>query len=93
MSAPDCPACAGEPGASHTCPDSGTFLAAEAHVAGEVEEIAAPWPTWQATIQLRLKAPDEETGRAHLTRLMGELLDDALVSELDFGFQAHEVTA
>lgn len=83
----------GKEGVPHTCPDSGTFLAAEAHVAGEVEEIAEAWPRWQATIHLTLAAADEPTARQHLTRLVGELLDDALVSELDFALELHEVTA
>lgn len=77
----------------HTCPDSGTFVAAEAHVIGEVEEIAAPWPNWQATIHLQLRAADEATARQHLTRLMGELLDDALVAQLDFALALVEVAA
>lgn len=89
----DCPACAGQPGAAHTCPDSGTFLAAEAHVAGEVEEIAQAWPTWEARIGLRLRAADEGAAREHLTRLMGDLLDDALVEGLEFSMWAWEVRA
>lgn len=82
--AEDCQACLGVEGVPHTCPGSGTFVAAEAHVAGEVDEIAAAWPKWRATIGLGVLAPDEETARQHLTRLMTELLDDAVVTELDF---------
>jgi hypothetical protein len=93
MTGDGCPACAGVPGAVHSCPDSGTFLAAEAHVAGEVEEIAEAWPTWEATIHLHLKAADEHGAREHLTRLMGDLLDDALVAQLDFALTLHAVTA
>jgi len=93
MSRADCAACRGVPGTPHTCPESGTFVAAEAHVAGEVEEIAEAWPDWQATIHLRLRAADEHAAREHLTRLMGDLLSDALVSQLDFALSAWEVRA
>ena len=87
----DCPACNGVEGATHTCPDSGTFLAAEGHASGEIEELAEAWPNWQAIIHLRLRAPDEQEARKCLTGLMGALLDDALVTELDFALKPHEV--
>jgi hypothetical protein len=83
--AEDCRACI-EPdgGYVHTCPGSGTFLAAEAHVAGEVDEIAATWPTFRATLHLELAAPDEETARRSLTHFVRELLDDGTVVGADF---------
>lgn len=86
----DCAACRGE-GGPHTCPDSGTFLAAEAHDSGEIEAKAEAWPNWEATIHLHLRAPTEQVAREHLTHLMGELLDDALVTELDFALALHEI--
>lgn len=89
----ECLACQGTPGAEHTCPGSGTFLAAEAHVAGEVEEIAAAWPRWQATVHLRLAAPDEEAARQSLTHFVRDVMEDGAVDELDFSIQAWEVTA
>ena len=88
-----CKACAGVEGVPHTCAGSGTWLGAEAHDSGEVEATAEAWPTWQATIHLRLRAPVEETARGHLTTLMAELLDDALVTELDFALEQVEVVA
>jgi len=88
-----CPACAGETDATHTCAGSGTFLAAEAHASGEVEAMAEAWPTYEATIHLRLRAPEEEDARRGLTKLMEELLDDALVTELDFSIRPYQVTA
>ena len=88
-----CEACAGVEGATHTCADSGTWLGAEAHDSGEVEATAEAWPNWQATIHLHLRAPDEDTARRALTGLMGVLLDDALVSELDFALEQAEVEA
>lgn len=89
----ECLACKGVEGASHTCPGSGTFLAAEAHDSGEIEATAEAWPNWQATIHLHLRAPDEPEARRCLTGLMGALLDDALVTELDFALGLDEVTA
>lgn len=88
-----CAACAGVEGVPHTCPGSGTFLAAEAHDSGELEATAEAWPNWQATIHLHLRAPDEQSARGHLTTLMAELLDDALVVELDFALALAEVSA
>lgn len=95
MSGAECEACANPgQGLTHTCPGSGTFLAAEAHVAGEVEEIAEAWPTWEVRIGLRLRAPDQDAARSHLTHLMRELLDDALVQGLDFALaELNEVEA
>lgn len=87
----ECEACAGVEGAVHTCPESGTFVAAEAHDSGEIEATAEAWPNWQATIHLHLRAPDEQVARQHLTGLMGGLLDDALVAELDFALELAEV--
>lgn len=89
----ECLACQGRAGAPHTCPGSGTFLAAEAHDSGEIEAQTEAWPNWLATIHLHLRAPDEHEARRHLTHLMGELLDDALVTELDFAIELAEVTA
>jgi hypothetical protein len=89
----DCPACAGVAGARHSCPGSGTFLAAEAHVAGEVDEIAAAWPRWQATVHLRLAAPDEEAARQSLTHFVRDVMADGAVDELDFAIEAYEVKA
>lgn len=86
-----CAACDGVEGATHTCPGSGTFLAAEAHDSGEIEAEAVAWPNWQATIHLHLRAPLEEVARQHLTGLMGALLDDALVESLDFALERAEV--
>jgi len=88
-----CRACDGVEGATHTCADSGTWLGAEAHDSGELEETAGAWPNWQATIHLHLRAPDEPEARRCLTGLMGVLLDDALVSELDFALEQAEVSA
>jgi len=88
-----CQACLGVAGATHTCAGSGTFLAAEAHDSGEVEEQAEAWPSFQSTIHLRLRAPDERDARGALTKLMEELLDDPLVTDLDFSIQRWEVTA
>jgi hypothetical protein len=87
----ECLACKGVPGTTHTCPGSGTFLAAEAHDSGEIEAAAGAWPNWQATIHLHLRAPDEQVARQHLTGLMGVLLDDALVAELDFALELAEI--
>lgn len=89
----DCAACAGAEGVPHTCPGSGTFLAAEAHDSGEIEATAEAWPNWEATIHLHLRAPDEHGARKHLTGLMTELLDDALVTDLDFALALHEIEA
>lgn len=87
-----CPACLDPSGGhQHTCPGSGTFLAAEAHVAGEVDEIAEGWPRWRATLHLDLAAPDEETARRSLTHFVRELLDDGTVVGADFALD--EVTA
>lgn len=91
--AAECKACAGVEGAIHTCPDSGTWLGAEAHDSGEIEDAAEAWPNWQATIHLHLRAPDEQVARQHLTGLMGVLLDDALVTELDFALELAEVAS
>lgn len=90
---PNCPACQGVEGATHTCPGSGTFLAAEAHVAGEVDEIARDWPRFQATMHLRLAAPDEETARRTLTHFVQTVFDDGSVDEADFALQEWEVGA
>jgi hypothetical protein len=87
----DCAACNGTEGVPHTCPDSGTFLAAEAHDSGEIEATAEAWPNWQATIHLHLRAADDQVARQHLTALMAVLLDDALVSGLDFALELAEV--
>ncbi len=76
----DCAACRGE-GGPHTCPDSGTFLAAEAHDSGEIEATAEAWPNWEATIHLHLRAPTEQVCREHLTHLSG----------LDFALALHEI--
>lgn len=86
-----CPACDGVEGAAHTCPESGTFVAAEAHASGEIEELAEPWPNWDCSISLHLRAPDEQSAREHLTRLMGELLDDALAVEVAFSIMERRV--
>lgn len=90
---PNCPACQGVEGAAHSCPGSGTFLAAEAHVAGEVDEIAEAWPRFQATMHLRLAAPDEETARRSLTHFVRQVLDDGTVDEADFALQEWKVEA
>jgi hypothetical protein len=88
-----CRACDGVEGVPHTCSDSGTWLAAEAHDSGELEAQAEAWPNWQATIHLHLRAPDEPEARRSLTGLMGVLLDDPYVSELDFALAEAEVVA
>lgn len=88
--ATDCEACNGIEGATHTCADSGTWLGAEAHDSGEVEQAEA-WPNWRATIHLHLRAPEEHEARRALTGLMAELLDHPLVSELDFALELAEV--
>lgn len=88
-----CPACDGVEGATHTCPESGTFLAAEAHDSGEIEATAEAWPSWDVTIHLHLRAPDEQAARSHLQGLMGALLDDALAVELDFALSERKVEA
>jgi hypothetical protein len=90
---PNCEACNGIEGATHSCPGSGTFLAAEAHVAGEVDEIAEAWPRFEATMHLRLAAPDEETARRSLTHFVREVLEDGAVVEADFALQEYEVKA
>ena len=89
--AEDCPACIDPNGGHvHSCAASGTFLAAEAHVAGEVDEIAETWPRWRATLHLDLAAPDEETARRSLTHFVRDVLDDGTVMGADFALD--EVT-
>lgn len=88
-----CLACQGVQGAPHTCPESGTFVAAEAHVAGEVDEIAAAWPRWEATVHLRLAAPDEEAARQSLTHFVRDVMMDGAVDEVDFALKLYEVSA
>lgn len=93
MRDPDCQACQGVEGVPHSCPGSGTFLAAEAHVAEEVDEIAEAWPHWQATLHLRLAAPDEDTARRSLTHFVRQVLDDGSVYEADFALEEWTVKA
>lgn len=80
-----CPACEqpGE-GFTHSCEGSGTFRAAEAHVAGAVEEITAGWPRFEVTLHLRMVALDEDAARHALGDLVTPLLSDDLVEQADF---------
>lgn len=88
-----CEACAGVEGATHTCPGSGTFVAAEAHVAAELDEIAEAWPRWRATLHLILAAPDEDTARRSLTHFVRSVLDDGTVEGADFALEPWQVEA
>ena len=79
-----CPACGGVSGAQHTCPGSGTWKAAEAHLAGEVDEISLDWNRFGVHLNFQVRAVDESMVREKLTGLVTELLSDDLVEHADF---------
>jgi hypothetical protein len=88
-----CAACNGVEGAAHTCPGSGTFVAAEAYAADEVERLAETWPNWRATIHVTLRAPDEAAARQTLTEWARQVMADDLVWGFDFAMAEHEAGA
>lgn len=86
----DCAACHGVEGALHTCAGSGTYVAAEAHVAGEVDEISLDWTRFQVTLHFQVRALDESMVREKLTPLVSSLLSDDLVENADFSVVEHD---
>lgn len=86
-----CQACAGVEGAVHTCPGSGTFVAAEAYGADAVtiaEE--SEWPRWRVTLHFNMRHPDEDSVRSQLVGLVSDLLSDDLVESADFALKQWE---
>jgi hypothetical protein len=90
----ECPACSGTEGATHTCPGSGTYVAAEAHGLDQVEIAEeSAWPRFQVTVNLRMRAPDELTARQRLTGFVSGLLSDDLVEDSDLTIMEWEAGA
>lgn len=83
-----CAAC-DDPGGgfAHTCSGSGTFLAAEAHMSGQIEEIAKDWPTWYIDLRFHMRGVDERMIREKLTPLVESLLSDELVDSSNFSIK------
>lgn len=75
-------------GLVHRCGGSGTFLAAEAHAAGEVDEIAETWPIFATRLSFRMRGADEHMVRERLTPLVAALLEDDMVLECEFTIEA-----
>ena len=69
-------------GLVHTCPDSGTWLAAEAHDAGEHD--VASLGVYNVSLHFRIRSLDEQLARHKLTGLVSDLLDDDMVESADF---------
>ncbi len=80
-------------GYAHSCAGSGTFLAAEAHIAGEVDEIAQAWPRFKITIGFRLRALDEQHARDKISGLAAGVLSDDDVEDAEFAIMPLEVRA
>jgi hypothetical protein len=72
---------------AHTCAGSGTFLAAEAHFAGEVDEIMEQWPRFGVAVNFQVRALDEAMVRDKLTALVTSILSDDQVEHSDFTIQ------
>ena len=86
-----CPACQDpESGALHTCAGSGTWKAAEAHVAGEVDETERDWERFAVVLHFQLRALNEEMVRAKLSGLVSALLSDDQVEQADFSIRMLE---
>lgn len=80
-----CAACENPDGGyAHTCAGSGTFVAAEAHVAGQVDEISADWPRFTVAINCTMRALDEHMVKDKLIPLVQALLKDDTVEQSDF---------
>lgn len=79
-----CPAC-DHPGRGypHSCGESGTFLAAEAHAEGLVDDPVV-FPVFDATVNLSLVAASEQAARGKLTGLVGAFLEDDDLTECQF---------
>lgn len=71
-------------GYAHTCAGSGTFVAAEVHVAEDIETLAQDWPYFDAKLSFRTRAADEQMVREKLNPLVTALLDDDLVEWGEF---------
>lgn len=71
-------------GYAHTCAGSGTYVAAEAHVAGQIEEISTDWPRFDVTLHFQIRSADETMVRDKLIPLVTALLEDELVEHSDF---------
>ena len=73
---------------AHTCPESGTWLAAEGHAAGE--ELDPTLGYYSVSLHFRIRALDEQHAREKLTGLVSELLDDDLVEAADLFVQVED---
>ena len=71
-------------GYAHTCAGSGTYVAAEAHVAEQVEQISADWPRFDVHMNFQIRSLDERMVRDKLIPLVSALLEDDLVEHSDF---------
>lgn len=76
---------------AHTCPESGTWLAAEGHAAGE--DLDPTLGSYSVSMHFRIRAVDEHGAREKLTGLVGSLLDDDLVESADIIVSEETVAA
>ena len=88
-----CAACSDpEGGWAHTCAGSGTFIAAEAHVEGEVDEVEV-WPRFDVGLSFEVAALDDDGVRVRLNQLIALLLDDDQVDKVEFTIRPRERVA
>lgn len=71
-------------GFAHVCAGSGTYLAAEGHEAGQVEEPSVDWPRFDVHITFQIRALDKPMVRDKLIPLVTELLKDNAVEHSNF---------
>lgn len=80
-----CAACEDPDGGfAHTCAGSGTYVAAEAHVAGAVDEITADWSRYDVAVHFQIRSLDEQMVNEKLTPLVAALLSDDLIERSHF---------